>query len=89
MALAAASTVKPRTDAVQARMRQVLDLVKKLKGILSADTSWSDNVEKNFVYFLQLSSKLDFSHGKFGLLSPGKPAATESRYPTYGAYWMV
>ena len=33
-------------------------------------------------------SHWDFSHGKCGLLSPGKPAATESRYPTYGTCWV-
>ena len=30
-------------------------------------------------------SQWDFSHAKFGLLSPGKPAATESCYLTYDA----
>ena len=39
-------------------------------------------------YFTTLLSHWDFSKGKFGLLSPGKPAATESRYPTYVAYWV-
>ena len=35
-------------------------------------------------------SQRDFSQGKIGLLSParGKPAAIESRYPTYGACWV-
>ena len=33
-------------------------------------------------------SQWDFSHRKFGLPSPGKPAATESRYTTYSACWV-
>ena len=41
---------------------------------------------KLYFYFLHLYRvQWDFSHGKFGLLPRGKPAATESRYPTYGA----
>ena len=34
-------------------------------------------------------SHWDFSHGKFGSLSPGKASATESRFPTYGACYSV
>ena len=30
----------------------------------------------------------DFFHGKFRLLSQGKPAATELHYPSYGAFWV-
>ena len=42
-----------------------------------------------FIYLLclQLLSQVDFSQGKSGCFSRGKPAATESRCPTYGACW--
>ena len=33
------------------------------------------------IRFSTVLSQWDFSHGKFGLLSRGKPAATESRVP--------
>ena len=38
--------------------------------------------------FTTALSQWDFSHGKIWLPSLGKPAATESRYPTYGACWV-
>ena len=44
-----------------------------------------------FLHFATVLSQCNFSHRKFGLLPPpppGKLAATESRYPTFGAYWM-
>ena len=37
------------------------------------------------LHFIILLPKWDFSHGKFGALPRGKPAATESRYSTYDA----
>ena len=40
-------------------------------------------------YFLQLSCPSGISPtGNSGYLPRGKPAVTESRYPTYGACWM-
>ena len=42
----------------------------------------------SILHFTTVLSHFDFSHGKFRLLSRGKPAATESRYPTYGACWV-
>ena len=39
-----------------------------------------------FFFFRTVLSQWDFSYGKLGLPFPGKPAATESCYPTYGAY---
>ena len=42
-----------------------------------------------FLLLATVLSQLNFFHRKFGLLFPqGKPAATESRYPTYGARWV-
>ena len=38
-----------------------------------------------FFFFYNCIVPMGFSNGKFGLPSPGKPAATESRYPTSGA----
>ena len=39
--------------------------------------------------FTAVLSQWDFSHGKFGsLFLVGKPASTESRYPTYCACWV-
>ena len=38
-------------------------------------------------FFTTVLSHWDFSHWKFRLLSPGKPAVMESHYPTYGACW--
>ena len=38
------------------------------------------------IFLTTMLSHWDFSHGEFGLLSPGKPAATEPRYPSYSAY---
>ena len=41
-----------------------------------------------YFFFSAVLSEWDFSHGKSGCLPRGKPAATESRYPTYGACWV-
>ena len=41
-----------------------------------------------FYFFTAVLSEWDFSHRIRGCLPQGKPAATESRYPTYGACWV-
>ena len=42
-----------------------------------------------YFYFLELSCPNGiFPMGNSGSLPCGKPTATESRYPTYGAYWV-
>ena len=40
-----------------------------------------------FIYYAFISL-WDFSHGQLGSFPRGKTAATESRYPTHGAWWV-
>ena len=48
--------------------------------ILSNEEKSLQSVGFFFFFSTTVLSKWDFSKGKFGLPSPGKPAATESRY---------
>ena len=43
---------------------------------------------KIFLFIDLFLQHWDFNHGKVRLLSPGKPAATESRYPIWGVCWV-
>ena len=60
-----------------------------LRTSCSAVTFIFDKKAGFFLIFLQLVlSHWDFSPEKFWLLYPGKSTATESCYPTYGAFWV-
>ena len=48
-----------------------------------------DLVTVTFSLFTTVLSQWDFSHGKFGSLSPGKASCDRvPHFPTYGACWM-
>ena len=48
----------------------------------------AEKEEDLFYLFYRSIVQVEFFHGKFGSLCRGKQAATETRYPTYGAWWV-
>ena len=60
-----------------------------LGGEVNTGPLWQQDLSRSILfYFTTVLSHWEFSYGKFGRFSRGKPDVTESRYPTYSVCWV-